>query len=95
MYNPNRKPPDPGRSPQLYGAPSTPVNKKMKMCLSPFGAVVLLAVSGVVEGGGSYGQFCSDKHACENGGTCDPTGSSDSGSCTCPTGYTGDRCQKR
>ncbi|XP_046585110.1 delta-like protein C [Haliotis rubra] len=66
----------------------------MTTCLSPFGALVLLAVSAVVEGGGSYGQFCSDKHACENGGTCDPTGNSDSGRCTCPTNYTGDRCQK-
>uniref|UniRef100_A0A452ICP7 EGF-like domain-containing protein n=1 Tax=Gopherus agassizii TaxID=38772 RepID=A0A452ICP7_9SAUR len=39
---------------------------------------------------GSYGDGCTQKCLCQNGGACDPV----HGSCTCPAGYQGAICQQ-
>ncbi|XP_074925393.1 N-acetylglucosamine-1-phosphodiester alpha-N-acetylglucosaminidase isoform X2 [Chelonoidis abingdonii] len=39
---------------------------------------------------GSYGDGCTQKCLCQNGGACDPV----HGSCTCPAGYQGATCQQ-
>ena len=40
---------------------------------------------------GKFGLNCASSCQCENGGTCDPV----DGSCACPEGWTGQRCQRR
>ncbi|XP_067130406.1 limulus clotting factor C-like isoform X2 [Centruroides vittatus] len=40
---------------------------------------------------GKYGRWCNGRCNCENGGTCNK----EDGSCICPSGYQGERCEIR